>query len=137
MIRLPMVALIVVILAVGPIGCGDKVDADGATPQGGAVSSVDASVSADGTSAGIEGDSTDAADGSASTASDGAASGATSADGSPASGTSPSGGTSAGSASTGVDTTAVLRELDAVRRELDAISLPDDTDFSDIEAALR
>jgi hypothetical protein len=118
--RLPAIALIVVMLTVGAIGCSRPDDTDDATSGDGVASSVVGTFTSDADAA--PGDATwsdpDSADGSGS-----------------AGGTSDS--SAVGSGASAADTSAVLRELEAVRRELDAISLPDDTDFSDIEAALR
>lgn len=54
-----------------------------------------------------------------------------------------SGGATAPAADTGttppgeVDTANLQAELEAIQRELDAMTLPDDTDFGDIESALQ
>jgi len=102
--------LVASILIAGALGCGDP-DATGGTNSGEErVSSVGATVTPDGTG-GVTG-----ADGTAAEEAGGAAG-----EGLPE----------------GADTTAILKELDAVRRELDAISLPNDADFADIEAALK
>ncbi|MDO8880245.1 MAG: hypothetical protein Q7W44_05530 [Coriobacteriia bacterium] len=119
--RLPAIALIIVMLMVGAVGCSGPDDTDDATSGDGVASSIVGTLAPDADAApgdvtSSDPDSADGADGSTGGTSDPSA---------------------VGSGASAADTSAVLRELDAVRRELDAISLPDDTDFSDIEAALR
>lgn len=115
MTRLLAVALAVV-LAVSLTGCGDPDRGDGTTPGEGAVPSDVSSATADGADA--------ASDGSSASDQDGA----TAAGGS---------GTATGVSVDSAATSEILLELDAVRRELDRVSLPDDTDFADIEAAIK
>lgn len=108
MTRWLALALVAAMLIAGALGCGDP-EATGGTGSGEeAVSSVGATVTPDG---------------SGSPGSDGVSS---TDDAAADDGLAP-----------GADTAAIVKELDAVRRELDAISLPDDADFADIEAALQ
>jgi len=101
--------LVASMLIVGALGCGDPDATDDTNSGEERVSSVGATVTPDG-------------------------SGSPGADGTTAE---EAGGAAGEGLPEGADTTAILKELDAVRRELDAISLPDDADFADIEAALK
>ena len=125
--RVLPVVLLIAVMALGAVGCNQGQDSDDTTSGGEAVSSV-ATSTADGTTDG-------SADDGATT--DGTSSGSSTGDSATDDGTTADGTTADGDSISSVDVSSVLSELDAVRRELDAISLPDDTDFADIEAALN